>query len=128
MNLEAIRAYCLTLPHCTEDVKWGDHLCFCVGGKMFAIFGMGAEAGGSYSFKARGEDLDELLSRDGIIPAPYLARYDWVHVEGPGILRDRELREYLSRAHAVVLAKLPRKVRASLDAGVPAPKPRSRRA
>ena len=40
MNIEQLRKYCLSFPHATEDVKWGNDLCFCVGGKMFCVTGL----------------------------------------------------------------------------------------
>ena len=38
MDIEAIRSFCLALPHCTEDFPFDeDTLVFRVGGKIFAI-------------------------------------------------------------------------------------------
>jgi len=34
MDLEQIRKYCLSLPHATERVQWGNDLLFCIGEKM----------------------------------------------------------------------------------------------
>ena len=36
MTVENVRKICLALPDVTEDVKWGNDLCFCIAGKMFA--------------------------------------------------------------------------------------------
>ena len=36
MTIENVRKICRALPEVTEDVKWGNDLCFCVSGKMFA--------------------------------------------------------------------------------------------
>ena len=36
MNIEQLRKFCLSFPGATEDIKWGNDLCFCVGKKMFA--------------------------------------------------------------------------------------------
>ena len=36
MDLEAIRKFCLSLPHATEGIQWEDDLLFRIGGKMFA--------------------------------------------------------------------------------------------
>ena len=37
MDIEAIRAYCLSLPHATEDLKpeWGDALLFRIADRIF---------------------------------------------------------------------------------------------
>ena len=37
MTIDTVRDICRRLPAVTEDVKWGNDLCFCVSGKMFAI-------------------------------------------------------------------------------------------
>ncbi len=37
MNLAWLRTHCLSLPHATEQIQWGDHLLFKIGGKMYAI-------------------------------------------------------------------------------------------
>jgi len=34
MNVDAIRAYCLSFPEATEKLQWGDALCFKVRAKM----------------------------------------------------------------------------------------------
>lgn len=34
MSIDALRRFCLSLPDATEDVKWGQDLAFCIGGKM----------------------------------------------------------------------------------------------
>ncbi len=47
MNLEHLRKYCLSFPGVTEDVKWGNDLCFCVGEKMFCVTGV--DGGGGFS-------------------------------------------------------------------------------
>ncbi|MFD2720902.1 MmcQ/YjbR family DNA-binding protein [Hymenobacter monticola] len=36
-TFEALQALCLRLPGTTEDLKWGVHLCFSVGGKMYRV-------------------------------------------------------------------------------------------
>ena len=37
MDIETIRNICKSLPSVTEDIKWGDDLCFMIGGKMFCV-------------------------------------------------------------------------------------------
>jgi len=44
MDLEEIRALCLSFPGATEDVKWGNDLTFSVGKKMFAVTGLDTAA------------------------------------------------------------------------------------
>ena len=40
MNIEEIQNLCKQLPGVTEDIKWGNDLCFSVGGKMFLVAGL----------------------------------------------------------------------------------------
>ena len=37
MNIEWIRDLCLSFPHTTEQIQWGDDLVFKVAGKIHAI-------------------------------------------------------------------------------------------
>jgi len=37
MDIEQVRKFCLSLPHVTEKVQWGNDLLFCIGGKMFVV-------------------------------------------------------------------------------------------
>jgi len=107
MTLETVRAICLALPGVTEDVKWGDDLVFSVGGKMFVAMDLSPPH--SLAFKCAPEMFHELVERDGIVPAPYLARAMWVQEQELGFALDRtELEELVRSAYALVVAKLPR--------------------
>ena len=114
MDVETIRKYCLSLPHVTEHIQWGEHLVFKVGGKCFAIANLGP-VGNALSFKCSPEDFVQLTEQDGIIPAPYLARAHWVALETFEALRLRELQEHLSLAHRHVFEKLPKKSKQQLE-------------
>ncbi len=113
MNIEELRELCLSLPHATEDVKWGKDLCFSVGGKMFCATGMDG-AGGPVSFKCTPDKFAELIEREGIIPAPYVARYHWVAVDDPNLLDPDEFEDLISKSYLLVYEKLPQKERQSL--------------
>jgi len=116
MNLESIREYCLTLPHATEMVQWVDHLLFKVGGKMFAVTCF-EPTDNVLSFKATPEQFFELQEREGVIPAPYMARNQWLALQRFDALRDDELRDLLATSHRLVFEKLPKRTQASLAAG-----------
>ena len=109
MNFEVAKALCRTFPGCTEDIKWGADLVFSVGLKMFAVASHEA-AGDGMSFKVEDERFLELTDRPGIIPAPYLARAKWVHVEKASALNDREAGTLLRRSYELVFAKLTKKL------------------
>src|SRR6266446_9672524 len=112
MDIEQVRKFCLSLPHVTEKVQWGNDLLFCIGGKMFAVVALDASSDHGMSFKCTPERFAELTEQDGIIPAPYVARYHWVALERFNVLGDKELKALLREAYDLVLAKLPKKLRA----------------
>lgn len=114
MNTASLRKFCLSLPGATFDVKWGADHVFSVGGKMFACVDP-TKVSCSVSFKVDDGRFLELTDREGIVPAPYLARAKWVQVRDLGKLSDKELKELLARSHDLVAAKLTKKVRDSLQ-------------
>ncbi len=108
MNIETLRNYCLSLPGATEDVKWDSDLCFSVGGKMFCVTSADVESGAS--FKVKDELFRELTQREGIIPAPYMARHKWVYVLDFNWLSDEEWEKFVLDSYELVKEKLPKKV------------------
>ena len=114
MNLESLRSYCRRLPHVTEDVKWGNDLCFLIGGKMFAVACLDAVDRHAVSFKCPPERFAELVEQEGIIPAPYMARNHWVTLEQFDALRDAEIKEAVRVSYELVKARLPKKTQAAL--------------
>jgi len=114
MDIEQVRAYCLSFPHVTEDVQWENDLLFRIGNKMFAVAGLDASSDHVLSFKCTPEKFAELVERDGIVPAPYVARYHWVALETFDALKQAELKALLRNSYEMVLAKLPKKLRAQL--------------
>jgi predicted DNA-binding protein (MmcQ/YjbR family) len=115
MTVESIRRWCLALPGVTEDIKWDDDLVFSVGGKMFCVAML--EPPHRLSFKCEAETFAELIEREGIIPAPYLARAKWVSLETlDGPMEWRELEGRLRRSYELVKASLTRKAQAAVDA------------
>ena len=114
MDIESIRAYCLSLPHVTEDVKWGNDLLFRIGNKMFAAVVLDAASSVKLSFKCTPEMFAELTEQADIIPAPYAARHHWVALQSYDALSTKELKTRIKDSYEMVWAKLPKKVRNSL--------------
>jgi predicted DNA-binding protein (MmcQ/YjbR family) len=106
----------MALPGSTEQIQWGKDLVFKVGGKMFCVSctDMDPSHDVVVSFKCDEETFASLVEREGIIPAPYLARAKWVGLCAFDALDDREYKQLISRAHALVSAALPKKVQAQL--------------
>jgi predicted DNA-binding protein (MmcQ/YjbR family) len=116
MDVERARGVLLALPHVVETMQWGDNLVFwvgdkAIGGKMFCLLNLEADARGVMSYSAGVERFAELVEREGIGPAPYMARIHWVAVERWGVLRNAEWESELRAAREITLAKLPKKVR-----------------
>ena len=109
---DALYALCRSLPGVTEDVKWGDNLVFSVGNKMFAVFDL--PDGQPFSMKAEEAAFEVLTQQPGIRPAPYLAKHSWISVEGRETMPRSAVEELLREAHALVAAKLSKKLRAEL--------------
>jgi len=113
MNVDWVRAHCLTLPHTTEQVLWGDDLVFKIGGKMYAVVVL-APHKVVMSFKCTPEVFAELIEQPGIIPAPYSARSHWVALEREDALPRTEIKRLIGQSYGLVFAKLPKKKQAEL--------------
>ena len=116
MNVDWLREVCLAFAGTTEQIQWENDLLFKVGGKMFAITPL-IPAPVWLSFKASPENFAELTERPNIIPAPYLARAQWVALETKDALPAGELSKLLRESYELVAAKLPKKLRDSLSSG-----------
>jgi predicted DNA-binding protein (MmcQ/YjbR family) len=110
MDVEWLRKTCLAFPSATEQIQWGNDLLFKVGGKMFAVTPL-EPAPVCLSFKASPENFAELTERADIIPAPYLARAQWVALQTRDALPRDELARLLRESYDMVFAKLPKKTR-----------------
>lgn len=113
MDAEWMRKCCGSFPGATENVQWGSDLVFKVGGKMFAVTCL-EPAPVVLSFKCSPEDFAELTERPGIIPAPYMARANWVALQNDDAIPRTELKKLLKRGYELVRAKLPKRVQAEL--------------
>src|ERR1700682_2565931 len=108
MNIDWVRRYCMSMPHATESVQWGNDLVFKIAGKMFAVVVL-EPAKVWLSFKCTPEEFAELVERPGIIPAPYSARYHWVALETEDALPGADIRRLIRQSYDLVVEKLPRK-------------------
>jgi|SRR5882672_1622049 len=104
--------FCRSLPGATEDVKWGADLVFSVGGKMFAAFQL--PDGEPIGFKVDAPVFEELVSRKGVVPAPYMAKHSWVSVTDRTKLPLATLENLLAESHRLVAEKLSKKARQAL--------------
>lgn len=105
MKADEIRKYCLTFPDATENLQWGDDLCFKIRGKIFAIVGLDNPR---LCFKCAPEVFAELIEREDIHPAPYVGRYKWVMVDRLDALAASEIRELIGQSYSMVAANTPK--------------------
>ena len=104
MSVEFIRSFCLSFPHATEKLQWGDVLCFKVGGKIFALLSL-SSVPPRLMFKCEPEIFAELVEQEDIIPAPYLGRYKWVSLERLDVLPRTDTKDLIAQSYGMVAAK-----------------------
>jgi predicted DNA-binding protein (MmcQ/YjbR family) len=107
MHIDEIRKHCLAFPDATENLQWGDDLCFKVRGKIFATVALTAVPQ-KLCFKCTPEVFAELTEREDIHPAPYVGRYSWVILDRLDALRRDELEDFIRRSYEMVATKAPK--------------------
>ena len=104
MNIDQLRKFCLGFPEATENIQWGDDLCFKVRGKIFATLALSAVPQ-KICFKCMPEVFRDLIEKEDIHPAPYVGRYNWVIVDSFSALADNELREFINQSYEMIAGK-----------------------
>jgi predicted DNA-binding protein (MmcQ/YjbR family) len=112
MNIETVREFCMSLPHATEDVKWGNDLCFSVGAKLFCVCDLAGDL--TVTIKVAEEEFHELCSTENIDPAKYTGRYGHVTISNIMRFSEEEWKTRIRKSYDLTLAKLPKKLRESL--------------
>jgi len=110
MTRGEVEAFALSLPATSKVVQWGGSDVFKVGGKVFAICGLG----GGLSFKVT--EIGFVALTDDGAPgrqAPYCAKGQWVAVDLDDVDSD-DVRGWLATAHSLIAAKLAKKARVEL--------------
>lgn len=102
MNVDTIREFCLFFPQATENLQWGDDLCFKIRGKIFTIVSLDDPR---LCFKCTPEAFAELIECEDIHPAPYVGRYNWVMLDRLDAVRWDELKELIRQSYEMVAAK-----------------------
>jgi predicted DNA-binding protein (MmcQ/YjbR family) len=109
MQVEEIRKYCMSFADATENLQWGDDLCFKIRGKIFATLALTAVPQ-KLCFKCTPETFAELIEREDIHPAPYVGRYKWVILDRLDALTGHELRDLIGQSYEMVATNAPGKV------------------
>jgi predicted DNA-binding protein (MmcQ/YjbR family) len=114
MRHAEVEKFCLSLPATSLVVQWGENRVYKVGGKIFAILSPAEQRPQTLSFKTSDDSFHILTQLPHILPAPYLAKSQWVYLEQLNALSTKDLKAYLTRAHALIAAGLSKKKRAEL--------------
>ncbi len=103
------------MPQATHVVQWGNADVYKVGGKVFAIIGLG-ESGDSVTFKVSELAFEVLSDSPGLRPAPYMASrgLKWIQQYGQPGLSDDSLRDHIAASYDMVVAGLSKKRRSEL--------------
>jgi predicted DNA-binding protein (MmcQ/YjbR family) len=114
MNVDSVRAYCLSFPQARENLQWGETLCLKVGGKIFVTLSLDSVPP-TLCLKCTPEKFVELVEQEGIRPAPYVGRYKWVLLERLDVLGDEELEDLIRQSYQMVAAKTKAKRKAESE-------------
>ena len=116
MNLEYFREYCLTKRGVEETFPFDEvTLVFKVMGKMFALTGLDSEVF-TVNLKCDPEWAVELRdTHEEIIPGWHMSKAHWNTVNFEGELDDAFLKKLIDHSYDLVVAGLPKKLRAELE-------------
>lgn len=113
MKSDDVIKHCRSLQHTTEDVKWGSVLAFSIGGKMYCCISLEEKFG--VSFKCSAGNFLALTEMPHIIPAPYLAKHQWVKITAGAALPKKAMLRLLTESQHLVHAGLPKRLRQTID-------------
>ncbi len=112
MDTEKVRRFCLSLTSATEDIKWGNDLCFSIGGKLFCVCDLTDVP--TVTLKVGEDEFQELCETNYINPAKYTGRYGHIAVSSFSRFSDDEWQNRIKKSYELTLAKLPKKTRENL--------------
>ncbi len=115
MTREEFDIFCRSLKSTTHVVQWGDASVWKIGGKVFAIHsGMAGKNEHSISFKCSELNFQILCELPGIIPAPYLARGNWVQITSKDAMSNGDVQDYIKASYDIIKGKLTKKMQREL--------------
>lgn len=114
MNIESIRAYCLTLPLSTEDFPFDETtLAFRIGGRIFAMIDL--ERTEWFVLKCQPDYAIELRDRHPeITGAWHMNKKHWNQLNLYGTLTDNLVKSLIRHSYNEVVKKIPRRTREEL--------------
>lgn len=113
MNVEQLRAYCLSLPHSTEDMPFGDTvLVMRLAGKIYALLSL--DPPHTINLKCGpGRALELREQYDAIRPGYHMNKQHWNTVDPPR-LPEKLVKELIVHSYELIKASLPKKIREEL--------------
>lgn len=117
MNVEEVSAYCLAKKGAEGGFPFGETvLVIKVMGKVFALFSLD-EAVQTINLKCDPERAEELREEypDDIFPGYHMNKKHWNTVHCEGNLGNKLLQELIDHSYDLVVASLPKKVKAELE-------------
>ena len=115
MTREEFDIYCKSLKSTTHVVQWGDASVWKIGGKVFAIHsGLDEDNAHTLSFKCSELNFQILCELEGIIPAPYLARGNWVQIVSGAAMNNKDVKDYIKSSYQIISRKLTKKIQKEL--------------
>ncbi|WP_127132674.1 MmcQ/YjbR family DNA-binding protein [Pseudoflavitalea rhizosphaerae] len=115
MNIESLRAYCLSKPAVEETLPFGpDTLVFKIAGKVFLLTGLDSDPL-SFNVKCDPDLAIELRERyDAVQPGYHMNKKHWNTVTVDGSVSGKLLKEWIDHSYELVVDSLPAKVKAEL--------------
>lgn len=115
MNIEEIRAYCLTLPGVEETFPFDEHtLVFKVMGKMFCLCGL-ERLPHQINVKCDPERAIELREEySGVIPGYHMSKKHWNTLIFDMSFDDDQTREWIKDSYDLVAGSLTKKLKEEL--------------
>ena len=113
MTSDELLAYCLAKPGAWQDEPWEGDVVAKVGEKIFAFVGSGESVG--VKCGRNRDEADEWLARypDGVVVMAYIGRSGWNTLAIGGAIPDEEIYQAVDESYAMVVAKLPKRLRPS---------------
>lgn len=115
MNIESLRAYCLSKAAVEETLPFGpDTLVFKVAGKVFLLTGLDSDPL-SFNVKCDPDLAIELRERyDAVSPGYHMNKKHWNTITVDGSVSGKLLKEWIDHSYELVVDSLPAKVKAEL--------------
>lgn len=115
MNIEDYRTHCISKPGVSEGFPFDEKvLVFKVMGKMFALCDVDDFV--SFNVKCDPEYAQELRATyDAVQPGFHMNKSHWNTVVLDGSIPDNELYQWIDDSYDLIVASLPKKLKAELD-------------